>query len=245
MVYFLVMNKVTPHQQGGFKPSHTQTNPFGQSPIEMGGAQSKNTSQSPAEQPLTLGEHFDGALDFVADSLFGGSMTHGSSDDSSDNDSGSSSSNNPFAEALKREQGKNSEMSTEMKKQQHLAKHKEMQLTEVFDIEKKKSEQLIKQIKEELLALIHQMKNLGQAVDQSIHTATFQDDPNPGTYHVNFFTQLRNFLVLLTKRVREGNTWMQTFQGKKHKSKYMQNSQQYGSQYQFGQEGQGLTRQAG
>jgi hypothetical protein len=82
-------------------------------------------------------------------------------------------------------------------------------------------------------------------VDQSVHTAVFTGSGEAGQYYENFFTQMRNFLILLTKRVKEGNTWLQTFNSKKGKSVYQQNSAKYGSQYQFGQEGQGLTRQSG
>lgn len=210
---------------------------FNKSPVEMGG------NQQAGQKPLSLGEHMDGALNFIADSLFGGgdASSSSSSGQSDSNPSSSSSSNSLFAEALRKEQNKNSELQTEMKKQQHQAKHKEMQLTEVFDLEKKKSQEMIKQIKQELELLIKDMKN----VDQSIHTAVFQEEVNPGTYHVSFFTKLRNFLILLRKRVKESGTWLQMFQSKKGKSKYQQNSKKYGSQYMFGQEGQGLTRQNG
>lgn len=227
---------------GSFGPSKQAhkppaINPFAQSPIEVGG------NKASAGQPQSLGEHLDGALNFVADSLFSFGNDHSSSANS--NNQSSDSGSNPFAEALKREQEKNSEMSDELSKQKHLAKHKEMQMTEVFDLEKKKSEQMIKQIKEELAQLVKEITKMSGHVDQSVHTAVFQGSGEAGKYYENFFTQLRNFLVLLTKRVKEGNTWLQTFHSKKHKSLYMQNSAKYGSQYQFGQEGQGLTRQSG
>lgn len=212
-------------------PSRQST--IGQSPIEMGG----NKNQS-GTKPLSLSEHLDGALNFVADSLFGFGGDGTAANRSND-------SNNPFAEALKKEQGKNSDIQNQLDKQKHLAKHKELQMTEVFDLEKKKSEQAIRQIKEELAQLINQIGTMSGNVDQSIHTAVFQGTGEKGKYYENFFTQLRNFLILLTKRVKEGNTWLQTFHGKKHKSKYQQNSAQYGSQYMFGQEGQGMTRQNG
>lgn len=235
---------------GSFGPSKQAhkpltNNPFAQSPIEKGGSKT-----GVGENPQSLGDHLGGALNFVADSLFGfgentGSSSSSQSDNHSDNNSDNGGGNNLFADALRKEQDKNADMSEEMKNQKHLAKHKEMQMTEVFDLEKKKSEQMIKQIKEELGQLVKEIKKMSGNVDQSVHTAVFQGAGETGKYYENFFTQLRNFLVLLTKRVREGNTWMQTFQGKKHKSLYMQNSAKYGSQYQFGQEGQGMTRQTG
>ncbi len=211
-------------------------NPLGRSPIEMG--------NKPSGDAQSLGEHLDGALNFVADSLFGfgGDHTTPSSDT---NKSSDTSSNNPFANALKQEQEKSGSLEEQLKKQQHLAKHKEMQMTEVFDLEKKKSEQMIKQIKEELAQLVKEINKMSGHVDQSVHTAVFQGTGETGKYYENFFAQLRNFLILLTKRVKEGNTWLQAFNSKKGKSKYQQNSKKYGSQYQFGQEGQGLTRQTG
>lgn len=219
-------------------------NPFGNSPIEMGGSKGSISNNN---KPESLSEHIDGALNFVADSLFGfgGDNSTPSSSASQSDSNSDSGGNNMFADALKKEQNKNSELSEQMKDQKHLAKHKEMQMTEVFDLEKKQSEQMIRQIKEELGQLVKEIHKMSGQVDQSIHTAVFQGTGEKGKYYENFFSQLRNFLILLTKRVKEGNTWLQTFKGKKGKSVYQQNSSKYGSQYQFGQEGQGLTRQSG
>ncbi|MEO8581696.1 MAG: DUF5660 family protein [Patescibacteria group bacterium] len=229
-------NKFGQSQQSHKPPA---VNPFANSLIEMGGSKrSDNKSQ-------TLGEHIDASLDFVADSLFGFGGDNNSSNSKQSDNTSDNGGNNLFADALKKEQEKNGEMSEEMKKQKHLAQHKEMQMTEVFDLEKKKSEQMITQIKEELGQLVNEIAKMSGNVDQSVHTAVFQGKGEAGKYYENFFTQLRNFLVLLTKRVKEGNTWMQAFHGKKNKSLFMQNSAKYGSQYQFGQEGQGLTRQSG
>jgi hypothetical protein len=227
--------KANPFQS---QPKPQVIKPFGQSPIELGG------SKAAPNKALTLGEHLDGALNFVADSLFGFG-SDASSSNSKDSSSDSNSSNNPFAEALKKEQEKNSELSEQMKKQKHQAQHKEMQMTEVFDLEKKKSEQLIRQIKEELAQLVVELNKMGGNVDQSIQTAIASGNGEAGKYYENFFVQLRNFLVLLTKRVKEGNTWLQAFNSKKGKSLYERNSAQYGSQYQFGQEGHGLVRSSG
>lgn len=206
-----------------------------QSPVELGGAKSDGNNK-----PLSLSQHLDGALNFIADSLFGGSTESPASDNNS-TDNAQDNNTNLFAKALKQEQEKSAETNAELKKQKHLHMHKEMQMKEIFDLDKKKSEETIKQIKNELSLLIKEIKN----VDQSVQTAVFQEEVDPGTYHVNFFVKLRNFLILLRRRVKEGATWMQTWHGKKQKSKFMQNSAKYGSKYMFGQEGQGLSRQTG
>lgn len=224
------MNQTKPGQSQPHRPTPPQQG-LGKSPVELGGNQAAGDNK-----PQSIGQHLDGALNFIADSLFGGSTESPAKDDSSSKDS-----NNLFANALKGEKSKNSELSNELKKQKQLSMHKEMQMREVFDLEKKKSAETIKQIKQELELLIKDMKN----VDKSVQTAVFQEETNPGTYHVSFFTQLRNFLVLLRKRMKEGATWAQTWNTKRHKSKFAQNSSKYGSKYMFGQEGQGLTRQSG
>lgn len=211
-------------QFGQQKPGPSTSHHQGmKSPIEVGG------NQAPPDKPLTLGEHLNGVLNFVADSLFGSTGQDSSQD-----------SNSSFADALRKKQ-KESESNPELKKQKHLARHKELQMTEVYDLEKRKSQELIAQIKKELELLVKEIKT----VDSSVQTAVFQEETNPGTYHVNFFTQLRNFLILLRRRVKDGATWLSMFQSKKQKSHYMKMSKKYGSQYMFGQEGQGLTRQNG
>lgn len=220
------------------KPKPQPIKPFQQSPIETGGSKSGTDGQ-----PQSLAEHLDGALNFIADSLFSGGSSSSTSSPSQNNspDQVPNSGSNPFAEALKKSQESNDEKDAELKKQKHLMRHTELQQKEVFNLELEKSKKVIESIKVELQLLIKEIKN----VDNSVKTAVFMEEVSPGTYHVNFFTQLRNFLVLLRKRVREGATWAQMFQSKKQKSKYAQNSAKYGSKYMFGQEGQGLTRQNG
>lgn len=223
---------------GGQKP---QFKPMMKSPVEVGNSQS--------QKPQSLSEHLDGALSYAFDSLFGsGNSTSGSSSpkqEDTTSETSTSTSTNPFAEALKKSQEQNKEKDDELKKVKHKALHEKMQMTEVFDLEKKKSEETIKQIKKQLNQLIKEMKKMSTNVDQSIHTAVFQGDDESGKYYETFFEKLLSFLVLLTKRVKEGNNWLQMFNSKKGKSKYQQNSKKYGSQYMFAQEGQGLTRQTG
>jgi hypothetical protein len=235
-----VMNQKSPFTSLQPSAPKKQTyQPQKQNPFELGGSQGQ--PKGPKEKPLSLGEHFDAALNYVADSLFG---FGGGSDSSNKDDNSKDSGSNPFANALKKEQSKNEELQKEMKKKAHVAKMKEMNQTEVFNLEKKKSEEMIKQIKNELSQLIKEMKKMSGNVDQSIHTAVFQGTGETGQYYENFFTQLRNFLVLLTKRMKEGNTWLETFNKKKYKSKFQKNSAKYGSQYMFGQE-HSITRQSG
>lgn len=224
------MNQKQASQPKGQAP----VSPRVKSPVEVGGNQ--------GQQPATLSEHLHGTLNFIADSFFSSGNASSGTDNNQDS---SASSSNPFAEALRKKQEENEQLQKTIKDQQHLAKHKEMNMTEIFDLDKKKTEESIRQIKEQLNELMLQIKALGQNVNQSVQTAVFQDEVDPGVGNENFLIKLLNTLVRMVKDAKNANNWLQEFHGKKSKSVYQQNSKKYGSQYQFGQEGQGLTRQSG
>lgn len=234
------MNQVKTNPFQSNKPAKPPAfKPFKQDPLELGGSNGK----SPLPENPTLGDLFDNRMNYIADSLF--SSSDKPTDPANKDRQSEESSGNPFADALKREQGKNQDLTKQLDKQKHLSQHNEMKMKEIYDLDKRKSEETIKQIKNELGQLIKELAKMGANVDQSIHTATFQGRGETGQYYENFFAKLRNFLMLLTKKVREGNSWMQTFNSKKGKSVYQKNSAKYGSQYMFGSEGQGFVRQNG
>ncbi|PWU23402.1 hypothetical protein C5B42_03150 [Candidatus Cerribacteria bacterium 'Amazon FNV 2010 28 9'] len=185
------------------KPNQTPTsysssavNPFARAIQEIGGTTVKQTAALP-------GEMMNDAMSAI---FGGGGSVAESSQDQNQN------STNPFAKAL--EQTSNSEQQKELNlEKQQAVLHKEFQMTEVFNLREQKDKETIKQLQEQLRALAKEIKQL----DQSTHTAIYADVVDPGTYHVNFFQQLLNFIVLLRKRVQEGNTWIENFnaRGKK------------------------------
>lgn len=226
------------HKSGSNHSARPPASPQVKSPVEVGGSQG-------GDQPNTLGEHLNSTLNFIADSFFSSSGTPNSSDPSEQSDSAQSSSTGSFAEALRQEQQKSGELESKLDKQKIKAHKDQMDLKEIFSIEKMKTEESIRQIKEQLNTLILEVKAVGQNVNSSIQTAVFQDEVEPGIGQQHFFQKLLSFLVQMVKDAKSANNWLQHFQGKRSKSLYQQNSQKYGSQYQFGQEGQGLTRQSG
>jgi hypothetical protein len=88
-----------------------------------------------------------------------------------------------------------------------------MQMTEVFNLREAKDKELIKQLQEQLRSLAKEMKTL----DGSVKTAIHSDVVDPGTYHVHFFQQLLNFVILMRKRVQEANTWIENFNSRSKK----------------------------
>jgi hypothetical protein len=112
-----------------------------------------------------------------------------------------------------------------------------MQMTEVFNMREAKGKELIMQLQEQLRSLAKEMKTL----DTSVKTAIHSDVVDPGTYHVHFFQQLLNFVVLMRKRVQEANTWIENFnaRGKKKGAFWSQvYSQKGGTAYLMSQEHQ-------
>ncbi len=231
------MQTVQPPGNQSKSKQQSKVNPFAKALLETGGTQTKTKKTD------GLGDHVDGTLHYIADSFFGSSNTSSSPDTTKD----SSSNKNPeqntsFAEAMQKQQKEHAtELETEKKKATHLQRHKEMQMTEVFNAEQETTKRLIQEINTELDLLVKEIK----LVDNSVKTAVFMEEVDPGTYHVTFFQKLRNFLILMRKRVKESNTWLKMFQGKKAKGRYWKNAKKHGSKYMFGQEGQGLTRQNG
>ncbi len=218
---------------------HSSVSPRAQSPIEVGGSQN-------GQSPSTIGEHLNSTLNFIADSFFSTGNASSSTPSEQSNDSSSSSSNTgSFAEALRQEQEKNTELSGNLNKQKLKAHKDQMDMKEIFSMEKMKTEESIRQIKEQLNTLMLEIKALGQNVNSSVQTAIFQDEVEPGVGQQHFLQKLLSHLARLVRDAKNANNWLQEYHGKKSKSVYQQNSQKYGSQYQFGQEGQGLTRQSG
>src|SRR6185369_2184343 len=119
---------------------------------------------------------------------------------------------NAFARALENHASPEYEAQHEAEKQRAL-RHQEVQMTEVFNLREAKDKELIKQLQEQLRSLAKEMKTL----DSSVKTAIHADVIDPGTYHVHFFQQLLNFVVLMRKRVQEANTWIENFNSRSKK----------------------------
>lgn len=180
------------------KPTQRLThNPFARALQEIGGTTVKQAASIPGQM---VGD--------AMNAIFGGGTPTESTDQNKAQDS-----SNPFAKAFEQNsllEKQRQEMETE---KQRAVLHKEFQMTEVFNLRQQKDQQIIKELQEQLRTLAKEVKTL----DGSVKTAIHQDVVNPGTYHVHFFQQLLNFVVLLRKRVQEANTWIENFNSRSKK----------------------------
>lgn len=145
--------------------------------------------------------------------------------------------NNPFASAFEQSSKLEKERIDSEAEKARAVRHKEMQMTEVFNMREAQDKEVIKQLQEQLRALAKEVKSLDASTQTTIHS----DVVNPGTYHVHFFKQLLNFVVLMRKRVQEANTWIENFNSrhKKQGSFWAQvNSKKGGTAYLMSQEHQ-------
>ncbi len=216
MVGFVNMN--TPGKSSRPAPSFTG-NPFARAIQEIGGTTVKQASAIPGQ-----------IVNDAMSSIFG----TGTSQPSENNDS---QSENPFAKALEQQAEIDKQRQEMDLEKQRAVRHKEFQMTEVFNMREQKDKEVIKQLQEQLKALAKEIKTL----DGSVKTAIHQDVSDPGTYHVHFFQQLLNFVVLLRKRVHEANTWIENFNSRSKKQGAFWNqvySQKGGTAYLMSQEHQ-------
>lgn len=174
------------------------SNPFARALQEIGGTTVKQAAALPGQM---VGDAFE--------SIFGGGNAIPESSNSLDQQQNQL---NPFAQALEKSMTPEQRAEVELEKQRAV-RHKETQLTEVFNFREQKDKETIKQLQLQLQALAREIKQL----DQSTHTAIYAEVVNPGTYHVNFFQQLLKFVVMLRKQVAEANTWIENFNARSKK----------------------------
>ncbi len=96
--------------------------------------------------------------------------------------------------------------------------------TEVFLQEELRTKKALEKIRQELVLLVEDIKQfrteLAIATQQRVVSPGIQ-----GTYHYNFFNQLRNTIVLLRQQVKSARTWLRTSNGKKQKVSMMRGHQ--------------------
>ncbi len=188
----------TPGHNSKLTPTMS-SNPFARALQEIGGTTVKQASSIPGEM-----------MNDAMNAIFGaGSSTPAKSEPTTFQ----TDSQNPFAKAMEQNSLLEKEHQDMELEKQRAVRHKEMQMTEVFNLREAKDKELIKQLQEQLRGLAREMKTL----DSSVKTAIHSDVVDPGTYHVHFFQQLLNFVVLMRKRVHEANTWIENFNSRSKK----------------------------
>lgn len=187
----------TPGRSTAKPLQNMSSNPFARALQEIGGSTVKQAATIPG-----------GMVNDAMTAIFGGGATPAQSEQNTQPDS-----TNPFAKAFEETSKMDKERDDMELEKQRAVRHKEMQMTEVFNMREAKDKELIKQLQEQLRSLAREMKSL----DSSVKTAIHSDVVDPGTYHVHFFQQLLNFVVLMRKRVQEANTWIENFNSRSKK----------------------------
>ncbi|MEP7166528.1 MAG: DUF5660 family protein [Candidatus Woesebacteria bacterium] len=187
----------TPGRSSAKPLQNISSNPFARALQEIGGTTVKQAASIPG-----------GMVNDAMTAIFGGGSSPAQSEQTK-----SEETNNPFAKAFEQTSKMDEERDKMDLEKQRAVRHKEMQMTEVFNVREAKDKELIKQLQEQLRSLIKEVKTL----DSSVQTAVHNDVVDPGTYHVHFFQQLLNFVVLMRKRVQEANTWIENFNSRSKK----------------------------
>lgn len=78
------------------------------------------------------------------------------------------------------------------------------------------TKQQIEMIRQELAELAKALKNL----HTEVQTAISQEPVDPGIYHINFYEQLRSFMVVLRQQIEDSRSWLAAFNTRKKKMGY-------------------------
>lgn len=123
-----------------------------------------------------------------------------------------------LADALKQQQEAEKLKKKEVLRQRLHDQVNPVDMVNVFNRREKQVKQEIEQIRKELKALVQDIKVLHQEID----IAVMQEVVNPGqdgSYYLNFFQQLRTFIMLLRQRVKSAQTWARQMNAKSAKRK--------------------------
>lgn len=101
----------------------------------------------------------------------------------------------------------------------------------------------IQRVRKELILAIAQMKKLGQSLPQ-IERIAYEQIPNPGIYHLNFFERIIAMLKVLRKNISESKNWLDTVFAKKSKKRYWNMAKSGGTKFSMSHERR-MATQAG
>jgi hypothetical protein len=82
-------------------------------------------------------------------------------------------------------------------------------------------------VRQELLSLAKSISNL----HQEVQSAVFTEPIDPGVYHVNFFEQLKQMLIILRQQVEDSCVWLQSFQSRKKHLGYWGKYKKHGTSF--------------
>lgn len=88
--------------------------------------------------------------------------------------------------------------------------------TDVFNAREEQVKKQIEELRKELRAMAGEVKAFYKEVDITLMTETVEPGTS-GTYFINFFHQLRQFIALLRQKIRSARTWLNTSKAKQKK----------------------------
>ncbi|MBP7768435.1 hypothetical protein KA082_01185 [Candidatus Woesebacteria bacterium] len=88
--------------------------------------------------------------------------------------------------------------------------------TALFDAREKEVKQQIDQLRAELKMLGREVVALNKEIEMTLLTEITEPGQS-GSYFINFFHQLRSFILLLREKIKSASTWVKASQGKKKK----------------------------
>lgn len=109
-----------------------------------------------------------------------------------------------------------------------IKRHQEILSQPVYDRRQEEIKAQIQAIQKELKLLAQELAKMGTSIEKAIN----EEIASPGTYHVNFFDQLRRFIILLRKHAADSQNWLElSYARKASKNVFWGNVNKSGSKY--------------
>lgn len=96
----------------------------------------------------------------------------------------------------------------------------------LFDAREKQVKEQIDSLRYELKLLSQEVKEFNKEIDFTL-MSNVASPGQTGNYYLNFFQQLRTFIMLLREKIRSARTWLKASQGKKSKQGMIIQGQQH------------------
>lgn len=108
---------------------------------------------------------------------------------------------------------------------------------ELFNLEKKKTQEDIRKIMEQLSVEVKKLEVQTAELTLDIRKVTVETMPAaPGAYHLNFFTWVLGTLRDLRKRINESRLWLDLWAKKKKQKGYWAMTKKHGNTFQYSDE---------
>lgn len=110
--------------------------------------------------------------------------------------------------------------------------HKQRQEKVLFNLADEKINQEINEIRSELAMLV---KTMGK-VEKQIDNAMVENVVDAGVYHLNFFRNLKNWIIFIRKSMEDASVWIQMSAGRRSKGYFWTQFGKSGTKYSMSSE---------